>query len=125
VCELYKTIILPTLLYGSESWTLSKAHEARLEGFERNILRRIYGAVQIDGVWRRRYSKELYSLFNDVDIIKRIKINSLRWAGHVIRRENEEIINRLMIVKPEWKRKGRPRMRWSDGVEENLGAWVW
>jgi hypothetical protein len=46
-CQLYKTIILPAVLYGSESWTLSKAHEALLGGFEREILRRIYGAVQI------------------------------------------------------------------------------
>jgi hypothetical protein len=37
----------------------------------------------------------------------------LRRAGHVIGRENEVIIKRLMIVKPEGKRKkGRPRMRW-------------
>jgi hypothetical protein len=35
-CQLYKTIILPTVLYGSESWTLSKAHEALLGGSERN-----------------------------------------------------------------------------------------
>jgi hypothetical protein len=34
---------------------------------------------------------------NDVDIIKRIKINSLRWAGHVIRGENEEIIKRICL----------------------------
>jgi hypothetical protein len=40
----------------------------------------------------------------------------LRWAG-----QNEEIIKRLMIVKPEGKRKkGRPRMRWIDGVEYDL-----
>jgi hypothetical protein len=36
-------------------------------------------------------------------------------------RENEEIMKRLMIVKPEGKRKkSRPRMRWIDGVEKDL-----
>jgi hypothetical protein len=101
------------VICGSESWTLGKALEALLGGCERNILRRIYGAVQTDGVWRRRYSKELYSLFNVVDIIKRIKIYRLRWAGHVIRRENGEIIKRIMLVKPDGKRKkGGPGMRW-------------
>jgi hypothetical protein len=54
--------------------SLITAHEALLGGFERNILRTIYGAVQTDGVWRRRYNQELFSLFNDVVIIKRIKI---------------------------------------------------
>jgi hypothetical protein len=49
-------------------------------------------------------------------------------AGHLIR-ANEEVIKRLIIVKPEWKRKkGRPRMRWMDGVEKdlkNLGVVNW
>jgi hypothetical protein len=61
--------------------------------------------MQINGVWQRRYNQELYSLFHDVDIIKRIKINRLRWAGHVIRREDEEIIKGLMIE----NRKGKGR----------------
>jgi hypothetical protein len=50
-CQLYETIILRTLLCGSESWTVSQAHGALVEGSERKILRTIYGAVQIDGVW--------------------------------------------------------------------------
>jgi hypothetical protein len=53
----------------------------------------------------------------------------LKWAGHVIRRDNEEIMKRLMIVKPEGKRKkGRPRIRWMDCVEKdlrNLGVVNW
>jgi hypothetical protein len=36
-CIQCKTIILPAVLYGSESWTLSKAHEALLRGFEKNL----------------------------------------------------------------------------------------
>jgi hypothetical protein len=71
----------------------------------------------------------IYSLFNYVDIIKRIKINRLRWAGYVIRGENEEIIKRSMTVKLEGKRnKSRPRMRWMNGVEKdmrNLGVVNW
>jgi hypothetical protein len=53
-------LIHTTELYGSEIWTLSKVYEELLGGFERKVLR-IYGAVQIDGVWRRRCNKELYS----------------------------------------------------------------
>jgi hypothetical protein len=60
-CKLYKTIILPAVLYGSQSWALSKAHETLLGGCEREILRRIYRAVQIHGVWRRCYNQELHS----------------------------------------------------------------
>jgi hypothetical protein len=47
-----------------------------LEALGERFLRRIYGAVKIDGVWQRRYNKELYSVFND-DIIKQIKISRI------------------------------------------------
>jgi hypothetical protein len=50
-------------------------------------------------------------------------MNRLRWAGYVtrIRRENEEIIKKLMIVKLEGKRKkGKPRTGWMYGVEMDL-----
>jgi hypothetical protein len=50
-------------------------HDTLLGGFGRKILRRVYGAVQVDGVRRRSHNKELYSLFNDTYIIERIKIN--------------------------------------------------
>jgi hypothetical protein len=52
-CQLYPTIILPAVLYGSECWTLGKASEALLGGSERKILRKIYGAIQVDRVWNR------------------------------------------------------------------------
>jgi hypothetical protein len=47
-CQLYKTIILPAVLYGSdcESWPLSKAYVALLGGSERKILRRIYVIIK-------------------------------------------------------------------------------
>jgi hypothetical protein len=48
-CQVYKAIMLPTVLCASERWTLSKAHEAPLGDFERKMLRRIYGVVQNNG----------------------------------------------------------------------------
>jgi hypothetical protein len=52
----------------------------------------------------------------------------LIWTGHIIKRENEEIIKRLMIAKPEGERKkGRAIMKWMDGVKDlrNLGVVNW
>jgi hypothetical protein len=58
------------------------------------------------------YLRQKYRPRNTVILFKRIKINILRWAGHVIRRKIVEIIKRIMFVKPEGKRKkSRPRMR--------------
>jgi hypothetical protein len=51
------------LLCGSESWTVSQAHGALVEGSERKILRRIYEAIQTDGVWQICYIIKSYIVY--------------------------------------------------------------
>jgi hypothetical protein len=58
-CMLYKTLIRPILMYGSESWPLSKKDENLLQIFERRILRRISGPINEGGIWRIRHNNEL------------------------------------------------------------------
>jgi sorting nexin-29 len=49
---IYKTLIKPVLMYGVETWVLSKADELHLGVFERKILRRIYGSICEGATWR-------------------------------------------------------------------------
>ena len=118
---LYKTLIVPVLLYGAEAWTLSKADEAALGCFERKILRVIFGPVCIDGEWRRRFNDELYGLFSDIDLARRVKIQRLRWLGHVERMETNAPARKVFESTPEGRRsRGRPRLRWRTQVERDL-----
>jgi hypothetical protein len=64
-CKTYKTLITPIVLYGSESWTLTEVHEEKLRILERIIMRRIYVPTCESGVWRIKYSYELYSFYKD------------------------------------------------------------
>lgn len=95
--KLYKTLVKPVLLYGSETWTLTKRDETLLECFERKVLRKIYGAVRENHGWRRRYNHELAALYNDVGIARGVKINRLRWAGHVQRQHEEMVAKRHLM----------------------------
>ena len=93
-------------------------NEYILQCFERKILRRVYGPVCDNGVWRKRYNQELYALFKDVEISWFIKITRLRWAGHVRRKDDFEICKRIWSTQPEGSRKrGRPRLLWRDEVD--------
>jgi len=49
---IYKTLIKPVLMYGAETWVLSKTDELRLGVFERKILRRIHGPICEGAAWR-------------------------------------------------------------------------
>jgi hypothetical protein len=56
---IHKTLIRPVLLYGSETWVLTKREENQLFVFERKVLRTICGPKIENGVYRRRYNYEL------------------------------------------------------------------
>jgi hypothetical protein len=55
--SLFKGLIKPVLMYGAETWVLSKADELRLGVFDREILRRIYEPICEGAIWRSRYNE--------------------------------------------------------------------
>jgi len=92
----------------------------RLSIFERKILRRIYGPVMDGGRWRIRTNQELYQQCGENDVVKLCKLSRLRWAGHVIRQDDDDL-SRRDLSEPGGKcPRGRPRLRWEDGVEEDV-----
>ena len=119
--KLYKSLIVPVLIYGSETWTMTKRDEGLLRRFERKILRRIFGAIKEGDAYRQRYNAELYELYRSKDIVTAIKLGR-RWAGHVIR-ANGSPIKQILQAKPEGNRRpGRPRLRWLDMVDRDARA---
>jgi hypothetical protein len=70
---IHKTLIRPVLLYGSETWVLTKIEDKQLLVFERKVLRTICGPKIENGVYRRRYNPELEREFdspNDLNVTK-------------------------------------------------------
>jgi hypothetical protein len=65
--KLYKTIIRPVVTYSSETWTLTAKDENTLRTFERQILRKISGPVNIDNIWRIRNNMEIDKLIEGAD----------------------------------------------------------
>jgi hypothetical protein len=85
--KIYKTIILPVVVYGCETWSLTSREEHRLRVFENRVLRRIFGPTrdEVTGEWRKLNSGELHNLYSSPNIIRQIKSRRMRWAGHVAR----------------------------------------
>ncbi|KAJ4436270.1 hypothetical protein ANN_18901 [Periplaneta americana] len=90
--RIYKTVILPVVLYGCETWTLTLREEQRLRVFENKVLRKIFGAKrdEVTGEWRKLHSAELHALYSSPDIIRNIKSRRLRWAGHVTQEKEKQ-----------------------------------
>jgi hypothetical protein len=80
--RIHKTIILPVVLYGCETWSLTLREEHRLRVFENRVLRRILGLKrdELTGEWRKLRNKELHDLCSSLSIIRLIKSRRMRWA---------------------------------------------
>ncbi|KAJ4446735.1 hypothetical protein ANN_13432 [Periplaneta americana] len=116
-------VILPVLLYGCETWTLTLREEHRFRVFENKVLRKIFGAKrdEVTGEWRKLHNTELHALYFSPDIIRNIKSRRLRWAGHVARMGESRNAYRVLVGRPEGKRPlGRPRRRWEDNIKMDL-----
>jgi hypothetical protein len=125
--RIYKTIILPVVLYGCETWSLTLKEEHRLKVFENRVLRRIFGPKkdEVTGEWRKLHNEELRDLYVLPCIIRIIMLRRMRWAGHVARMGKRNVY-RLCVGRPEGKRPlGRPRCRWVDNIRMDLGEVGW
>jgi hypothetical protein len=79
----YKIVILPAVLYGCETWSLTLREKHRLRVFENRVLRRIFGPKRGEGRSGRKLHNELHSLYSSMNIVRAIKLRRLRWVGHV------------------------------------------
>ena len=63
--KIYRTIILPVVLYGCENWSLTLREERRLRVFENRVLRRVFGPKrdEVTGEWRKLHNEELSDLY--------------------------------------------------------------
>lgn len=117
-CKVYKAIVISTLLYAGESWTLHKTQVKRIHAFIMRHLRKIMNIKW----WQHVSNKEVlrragYKCVHDL-LIQR----NLRWAGHVARLENTRLPKQILFsqLTDGHRGRGRPKLRYKDTIKRNL-----
>jgi hypothetical protein len=119
--KIYKTVILPVVLYGCGTWSLALGEEHRLRVSENRVLKIFGPKMEEDASWRKFHNDELRSLYSSPNIVRVIKSRRMRWAGNVARMGEGRGVYRVLVGRPEGKRPlGRPRRRWEDNISLDL-----
>ena len=109
-----KCYIWSTLLYGAETWTLTKVTSNRLEAFEMWLYRRM---LRISWKEHKTNGEVLHKMKTKRSLLNNIKKRKCQYFGHIIR--GNEVQRLLMEGRINGRRgRGRPRTMWTDNIKE-------
>ena len=114
VC-LVEAMVFPVVMYGCESWTIKEAEHQRIDAFELWCWRRFLRVLWTAGRSNQSILKEISPEYSLEGLMLKLK---LQYIGHLMRRLSWSE-KTLMLGKTEgWRRRGRQRMRWLDGITD-------
>ena len=90
---------------------------------ENKVLRSIFGSKrdEVTGEWRKLPNEELNDLYYSPNIVWAIKSKIIKWAEHVARMGDGRGLYRVLVEKPERKRRlGKRRRTWDDNIKMDL-----
>ena len=112
--SIFKSVYIPVLTYGHESWILTEKVRSRVQAAEMRFLRAVKGVSLLD----RMYSTDIRESLEVEPLLLKIERSQLRWYGHVLRMPPERPAKKFLFAKPTSTRpRGRPRTRWINQVE--------
>ena len=117
-CKFYSAIVLSTLLYGAETWTLYRSKVKKLHAF---MMRHLRAIMKIS--WQDKVTQ--------IEVLQRVGLPSmedllirknLRWTGHILQMESDRLRKKVLYsqLSDGVRKRGRPLLRYKDTIKRNL-----
>ena len=104
------------MMYGAETWAVKKAQEKKLDVAEVRMLRWMSRVTKLDRIRNERIRGT-----TKVGEIWKVQESRLKWYGYVLRKEDEYVGKRVMMMEVSGKRRrARPKRRWLDNIRNDL-----
>ena len=106
--------MMPVLMYGCETWSLTKKQQSKVQATQMNVPRRIEGVNRLDRV-RNADIRERLNQEGVTDLVKRRQVS---WKSRLEEMSFEKTTKKVFVGEMEGKRpRGRPRLRWIDNFK--------
>ena len=115
--HLVKAMAFPVVMYGCESWTIKKAERWRIDAFELWCYRTL---LRVPWTARRSNQSILKEISPEYSLERLMLKLKLQYLGHLIQRADSFEKTQMLGKIEGWKRKGRQRMRWLDGITDSM-----
>ena len=110
-------MVFPVVMYGCESWTVKKAERQRIDAFELWCWRRL---LRVPWTARRSNQSILKEISPGISLEGLMLKLTLQYFGHLMRRVDSLEKTLMMGGIGGKRRRGRPRMRWLDGITDSM-----
>ena len=106
--------MMPVLMYGCETWSLTKKQQSKVQATQMNVLRRIDSVNRLDRVMNADI-RERFNQGGGLDLVKR---RQKSWKGRLEEMTIEKTTKKVFAGEMEGKRpRGRPHLRWIDNFK--------
>lgn len=115
--KIYRTMVRPVALYGTECWPAPRSAEHSLHVMEMRILRRSLDISMLDHI----HNTTIRQLAGVTPINEKMQEWRLRWYGHIVRASPNSVIGSTYHLNVDGPRqRGRPKLRWLDTINADL-----
>ena len=114
----FRTLVMSVLLYGAETWAVTKQDTWKLKTFQMRCLRDILGVSR----WNMLRNTVVLKRTGELLVGDQLRQRCLQWLGHLWRMPDHRIQKQLMRCRPSGRRRppGGAPLRWSDLVNRDL-----
>ena len=106
--------MMPVLMYGCETWSLTKKQQSKVQATQMNVLRRIEGVNRLDRV----RNADIRERLNQEGVLDLVKRRQESWKSRLEEMSYEKTMKKVFVGEMEGKRpRGRPRLRWIDNFK--------
>ena len=115
--HLVKAMVFPVVMYGCESWAVTKAERRRIDAFELWYWRRL---LRVPWTARRSSQSFLKEISPGISLEGMMLKLKVQYFGHLMRRVDSLEKTLMLGGIGGRRRRGQPRMRWLDGITDSM-----